>query len=123
MRVIDAALVRKPLPPGYGVETYLNLTFADAGHKIAIVDLGFLRGPLRGYANVQESAIAVTTEILDFAVLSGRLDAGQRPHWDRWVGHVLDAIGVPPQPGAADGEHLAAVAAVGNRPLPPAQAR
>jgi glucosyl-3-phosphoglycerate synthase len=122
MRVIDATLVRKPLPPGYGVETYLNLTFAAAGCKIAIADLGFLRGPLRGYTNVQESAIAVTTEILNFAVLSGRLDAAQRPQWDRWIGHVLSAIGVPPLPGAPDGEHLAAVAAAAARPLPPARA-
>jgi glucosyl-3-phosphoglycerate synthase len=122
MRVIDATLVRKPLPPGYGVETYLNLTFAAAGHEIVVADIGDLRGPLRGYANVQESAMAATTEILSFAVRSGRLDAAGRPDWDRWVERVLDAIGVPPPPGAPDQEYLAAVAAAAARPLPPARA-
>jgi glucosyl-3-phosphoglycerate synthase len=122
MRVIDAALVLKPLPPGYGAETYLNLTFAAAGHEIVVADIGDLRGPLRGYANVQESAIAATTEILNFAVRSGRLDTTRRPDWERWLGHVLDAIGVPPPPGAPDEEYLAAVAAAAARPLPAARA-
>jgi glucosyl-3-phosphoglycerate synthase len=121
MRVVDTALVPRPLPPGYGVETFLNLSFADAGHEIALVDLGFLRGPLRDYANVQESALAVITEILGFAVRRGRLDAALRPGWDDWVDHVLKAIGVPPSPGAPDREHLAAVAAVAAVPLPPAR--
>ncbi len=67
-RVFDAALVRAPLPAGYGAETHLNLTFAAAGHRIATEDLGFLRGPLRGYANITDLANGIATEILDFAV-------------------------------------------------------
>jgi hypothetical protein len=39
-RVIDASLPIGPIPPGYGVETYLNLTFAAAGRKICLADLG-----------------------------------------------------------------------------------
>jgi hypothetical protein len=120
MRVIDAALVRKPLPPGYGIETYLNLTFGAAGREIATAEIGVLRGPLRGYTNVPESALAVTSEILQFAVGCGRLDAALRPAWDRWVEAVLDAIGVPPPPGAPDEDYLATVAAAAERPLPPA---
>jgi hypothetical protein len=123
MRVIDPALVRKPLPVGYGVETYLNLTFAAAGHEIAVVDLGSLRGPLRGYANVQEVALVAATEILDFAVGCGRLDQAQRPAWDGWVGNVLEAIGLPPLPGEPDEAYLAAVAAAAAHPLPPARLR
>jgi hypothetical protein len=122
LRVVDPELVQTPLPPGYGAETYLNLTFAAAGHEIAVADIGQLRGPLRGYANVQEVATAATTEVLDFAVRSGRLDADLRPDWDGWVAQVLDAIGVPPPPGAPDQEHLASVAAAAARPLPPARA-
>jgi glucosyl-3-phosphoglycerate synthase len=122
MRVFDPALVGKPVPSGYGIETYLNLTFGAAGYEIATTDIGVLRGPLRGYTNVQESALAVTTEILDFAVGCGRLDATLRPDWNGWVAQVLDAIGVPPPPGAPDEAHMAAVAAAAERPLPPAHA-
>jgi hypothetical protein len=122
LRVLDPGRVQMPLPPGYGAETYLNLTFAAAGHEIAVADIGQLRGPLRGYANVQEVATAATTEVLDFAVRSGRLDAELRPDWDGWVAQVLGAIGVPPPPGAPETEHLAAVATAAARPLPPARA-
>jgi hypothetical protein len=119
LRVLDPGLVQTPLPPGYGAETYLNLTVAAAGHEIAVADIGELRGPLRGYANVREAAIAATTEILDFAERSGRLDAGLRSDWDGWVAQVIDAIGVPPPPGAPDEAHLATVAAAAGHPLPP----
>jgi glucosyl-3-phosphoglycerate synthase len=121
LRVLDAALIRRPLPPGYGVETYLNLTFADDGHAIVTEHLGFVGGPLRAYGNVQESALAIVTEILDFAVERGRLDPGLRPQWDRWVRHVLETIGVPPVPGAPAEDHLAAIAEASARPLPPAR--
>jgi hypothetical protein len=118
-RVLDAAIVRTPLPPGYGAETHLNLTFAAAGHQIATEDLGFVRGPLRGYANVTALANGITTEILDFAVACGRLDAEQRPAWDCWVEEVVETIGLPPPPGAPDDEHLAAVAEAAAQPFPP----
>jgi glucosyl-3-phosphoglycerate synthase len=121
MRVIDPALVRKPLPLGYGVETYLNLTFASVGHEIAVVDLGALRGPLRDYGNVQEVGLVAATEILDFAVGCGRLDRAQRPAWDLWVARVLEAIGLPPLPGEPDEAYLAAVAATAAHPLPQAR--
>jgi glucosyl-3-phosphoglycerate synthase len=119
VRVLDAALVRTPLPPGYGAETYLNLTFGADGHPIATEDVGSLRGPLRAYANVPEVCDAVTTAILDFAVARGRLDPDARPAWDRWIGEVIDVIAVPPPPGAPGDEHLAAVAAAAARPFPP----
>jgi glucosyl-3-phosphoglycerate synthase len=122
LRVVDPALVQRPLPPGYGVETYLNLTFAGAGHRIAAVDLGFMRGPLRRYANVPEVSSAVAREVLDFAVGCGGLDPEQRPAWERWIDEVIETIGVPPPPGAPGDEHLAAVAAAAARPLPPARA-
>jgi glucosyl-3-phosphoglycerate synthase len=121
LRVFDAALVRRPLPPGYGVETFLNLTFGEDGHTIATEDLRFVGGPLRAYGNVQESGLAIVTEILGFAVECGRLDSALRPDWDAWVGHVLDTIGVPPVPGAPAEDHLAAVAAAAARPFPPAR--
>jgi glycosyltransferase involved in cell wall biosynthesis len=121
LRILNAALVPRPVPAGYGIETYLNLAFAAAGHVIVTEDVGFIRGPLRGYANVPEVSHAVATEILDFAVREGRLDPALRPDWDRWVGEVVDTIGIPPAPGEPGDEHLAAVAAVAARPLPPAR--
>ena len=99
MRVLDPALVSKPLPAGYGIETYLNLTFAAAGHEIATADIGVVRGPLRGYANVPESARAVTTEILDCAVGCGRLDADARRTGTAGSLGSSTTIGVPPPPG------------------------
>ena len=121
LRAFDAALVRRPLPPGYGVETFLNLTFAEDGHAIATEDLGFVGGPLRAYGNVQESAprSSPRSRVRRRVRSAG---AALRPEWDAWVGRVLDAIGVPPVPGAPADEHLAAVAEVATRPFPPARA-
>jgi glucosyl-3-phosphoglycerate synthase len=121
LRVVDPTLVRRPLPPGYGVETYLNLTVAGDGHRIETVDLGCLRGPLRMYANVPEVGEAIATEILDFAVETGQLDPALRSNWDDWVNGVMEASGVPPPPGAPDDESLDAVAAAAARPFPPAR--
>jgi hypothetical protein len=56
LHVTDTEVPIGPLPDGYGVETHLNLTFAAAGAKIAITDVGPLCVPLRGYANIAEMA-------------------------------------------------------------------
>lgn len=120
-RVLDAALVRTPLPPGYGVETYLNLTFGADGHLVMTEELGTVRGPLRNYTNVTEVANAIATEILNFAVVCGRLDAGQRPAWQCWVDQLVETIGLPPPPDAPAEDYLAAVAAVASQPFPPAR--
>jgi glucosyl-3-phosphoglycerate synthase len=121
LRAIDVTVPVGPLPPGYGVETHLNLALAAAGRTVCLADLGVVRGPLRGYANVNEVATAVTAAILDFAVTHGRLDADLRPRWEGWVREVLDVIAGQPPPGAPDEDYLARLEAVGGRPLPPAR--
>lgn len=118
LRVIDASLPIGSLPPGYGAETYLNLAVAAGGHRIAIADLGFVRGPLRRYANVEECALAVTAAILDFAEVNGRLAPQVRPAWEQWVHDVLKVIAIPPPVGSPDREFQAALDAVVARPLP-----
>jgi glucosyl-3-phosphoglycerate synthase len=91
-RVFDAAFPTGPLPPGYGVETHLNLAFATANRHLASVDLGHLGTPLRGYANVEESGTAITAAVLDFAAADGRLDPQGRLRWERWARRRLDEI-------------------------------
>jgi len=120
LRVIDATLPLGVLPPGYGIETYLNLITAAAGRRIATTDLGVVLGPLRGYTNVHELAAAVGTTILDFAERTGVLEPAQRPEWDRWVGELIDAMATPPPPGAPDEQFLAELDALASRPFPPA---
>jgi hypothetical protein len=64
VRVIDATLPIGSLPGGYGVETYLNLSFGHAGRHIAVTDIGDLRGSLRADSNMVEVAVAVAEAIL-----------------------------------------------------------
>jgi hypothetical protein len=121
-RAIDVAQLSGPLPPGYGAETHLNLSFPAAGLAVESVDLGFLRGPLRGYANVPDIARDVASAILDFAVAQDRLDPECRPHWQRWTDKVIAAIARQPPPGAPDAEFLVELASLAARPLPPTRA-
>jgi glucosyl-3-phosphoglycerate synthase len=120
LRVIDAALPIGPLPGGYGAETHLNLSFGHAGRHIAITDIGDVRGPLRGYSNVVEVAIAVVEAILDFAVVTGRIDPELRSHWYLWADEVIESLARVPPPGAPDEHFLATLRAVASRPFPPA---
>jgi glucosyl-3-phosphoglycerate synthase len=92
LRVFDATFPTGPLPPGYGVETHLNLAFGTARREITSVDLGYLRGPLRGYANVEECGLAIIEAVLDFAVADGRLDPAGCLRWDRWARRRLEEI-------------------------------
>jgi glucosyl-3-phosphoglycerate synthase len=92
LRVFDATFPTGPLPPGYGVETHLNLAFGTAKRQIASVQLGYLRGPLRGYSNVEECGLAILEAVLDFAVADGRLDSDGRARWDRWARSRLEEI-------------------------------
>ncbi len=119
LRVIDTTVPIGPLPGGYGVETHLNLSFAAAGRRIAVTDVGAIRGPLRGYGNIPEMAEAVARAILDFAVAADRLDAEFRPDWDDWANAVIEVIAGQPPPGAPDEAFLAAMAATVARPFPP----
>jgi glucosyl-3-phosphoglycerate synthase len=119
LRVLDSTVPIGPLPSGYGVETHLNLSFAAAGRRITVTDIGAIRGPLRSYVNIPEMAEAVARTILDFAVAATRLDADLRPDWDDWTNAVIEVIAGQPPPGADDDAFLEALAATAARPLPP----
>ena len=120
LRVLDMAVAIGRLPGGYGVETHLNLSFAAAGRHIAITDVGDLRGPLRGYTNIAEMALAVATAVLDFAVTAGQLESELRPDWERWTDTVIGVIAGQPPPGAPDEDFLATLHSAVATPLPPA---
>jgi hypothetical protein len=120
-RVIRAEHVNGLLPPGYGIETHLNLLFAHDGRSIVAHHFGAYEGPLRGYRNIPLMSLEVANATLDFAEREGLLDRELRPQWDEWVEVVLQVIRTKASPdGPPDGyeERLAAVAA---RPLPPAK--
>src|SRR5262249_6419912 len=66
-RVLRAEHVHGPLPPGYGIETHLNLLFAYDGRSIVAHDFGAYEGPLRGYHNIPLMSLEVANATLDFA--------------------------------------------------------
>ncbi len=118
-RALNAELELGEWPPGYGIETHLNLVLVAAGRSVATTDLGFYRGPLRGYANVPAIGRDVAAAILDFAEEQELLDRAARPGWDSWVFDVIAAIEAQPPVEASDEEYLAALDALAARPLPP----
>lgn len=118
-RALNAEVELGALPPGYGVETHLNLAFAAAGRTVSTTDLGYYRGPLRGYANVPAIGRDVAAAILDFAVAHDLLDRAARAAWERWVFEVIAAIEAQPPVDAPDEDYLAALDALAARPLPP----
>lgn len=119
-RVINAELELGDLPPGYGVETHLNLWHTIHDRPTATTDLGEYVGQLRGYANVAEIATDVAAAILDLAVEHGRLREEARPEWDRWAHEVVAVIASQPPVGADESEYYARLETATERPLPSA---
>jgi glucosyl-3-phosphoglycerate synthase len=107
----------EPLPPGYGLETHLNLRFALLGRTVTVVDLGEYRGRVRGYANIPRMARDITDAILDTAESAGRIVARTRPRWRAWVQPVLDFTSA--MAGLTAVEIEARVWELVARPLPP----
>jgi hypothetical protein len=95
------------IPPGFGVETHLNLVAAAGGARIATTPLGRYHGPVRAKPTL---GLEVGGAILDRACATGRLGDSARASWDEWLGRVVAAI------AAGDPEGAAGAAA---RPLPP----
>jgi glucosyl-3-phosphoglycerate synthase len=120
LRVIDTTVPLGELPPGWGVETYLNLVVAAAGYRIAECDLGVVRGAFR-FGHSGEVCAEIVTTILDFAVANGRLEPELRPQWERWAGDIVAAIATRPAPESPDDEFRAGLARLAARPLPPAR--
>jgi glycosyltransferase involved in cell wall biosynthesis len=123
-RSLRTAFPLGPIPPGYGVETHMNLVAALHG-KVEVAAIGTYWGPLR---HKPELGAEVGAAILDYAEVEGRLAPSRRPAWDSWVEGVVSAVAVgpprhvgdaPADPGA-DQEFVARVEAAASRPLPPA---
>jgi Glycosyl transferase family 2 len=118
-RIFDVSLPVLPLPPGFGVETHLNLAVPLSGGKVGIADLGTYHGPARAKPTL---GLEVGAAVLDLAVRHGRLDRTVRPAWDAWLNEVIDVLSagfVEGEPAAPDAE---LIAAAGRLPLPPVRA-
>lgn len=116
-RVWDVSLDLGELPRGYGVEVHSHVAAAVGGARVAWVDIGEYRGPLRGYRNIPAIARDVASALLDLGERCGRLRGG-RAVWEEWVAEVLRAIGPAPGEHIEDPAYVAAVFAAGERPLP-----
>jgi glucosyl-3-phosphoglycerate synthase len=120
-RALRIGLPIRPLPPGYGAETHLNLEVPAARGRIADCDLGLFKGNLRGYANIPAIGTDVAAALLDLAIAHGRLDTSRRPEWDAWVDVVLGVLRTQPPVGADDARYVEDLLAAAARPLPPAR--
>jgi D-inositol-3-phosphate glycosyltransferase len=118
-RVLRSGLDLPPIPPGYGVETHVDLVVVLDGGRVGRCRVGRFEGPLRDYANVPVIAADVAAAVLDLAVDRGRLGRAERRVWDAWVADVIDVVRDQPPAGADDAQFLADLAAVASRPLPP----
>jgi len=121
-RVLVAEHARGHLPPGYGVEAHLNVAWALDGRRTALVELGLMRGPVRGYANVPRIAREVAGTLLDLAVERGRVTESERAAWDDWAETVIEAIAAQPPPGEPDEAYLRRLRRARDRRLPRARA-
>lgn len=117
-RVLRAETDVGALPPGFGVETHLNVHLATTGRAIARCPLGEYRGRLRGAMHVASIGADVARAILDLAELHGRIDRPARRRWDDWVEAVLAVIRQQPPDGDDDGGFARRLDTAVARPLP-----
>jgi hypothetical protein len=117
-RSLRADLDLGHLPPGYGVETHLDIQATLAGYRVETCQLGSYDGPLRDYTNVPAIAADVAAAILDLGEQHGRLSPTGRTDWDGWLAPVLDLLATPPPAGEDDTDFLSALARASARPVP-----
>jgi len=109
------------LPPGYGVETFLNIHSALRGWDTRVVDIGDYDGVVR-----ENPALArdVAETILDVAVAEGRLDPERRAEWELWAAVVREVLrtasDVDTDDDAAVLDYTSRLISAIERPLPPA---
>jgi hypothetical protein len=118
-RALRVGLPIRPLPPGYGAETHLNVEVPTAGYTVVDCDLGRFQGNLRDYSNIPEIGTDVAAALLDLGEAHGRLAPAARPAWDAWVADVIDVLRGQPPVGADDSAYVEELLAVAARPLPP----
>lgn len=114
-RAIRTSLIRHPLPPDFGVETYLNISLALAGGRAEVCHLGTVTSRFRHNGGTMARQIGTT--ILDMAVQHGRLDPDARPAWERWLEGGIAAL-TPQTADSGRSATLARLFAAVRRPLP-----
>ena len=112
------------LPPGFGVETHINLAVALAGGFVRVADVGTYWGPVRSKPLLPRE---VGTAILDMAEAWGRIDGSARPAWDEWVERIVAIVveraghrseGPTPAENLAEPDYVGRLRAASTRPLP-----
>ena len=116
-RLLRTDLSLGSLPPGFGVETYLNLLSATNGMRTKLIDVGIFHGAVRVKLWLGRE---VGDAILDLAAAEGRLDPDLRPRWDGWLDDVMRVLLTQPGPGEPAGDYPDRLMAAAARPLPPA---
>jgi hypothetical protein len=101
-RVLNAELDLGTIPPGYGVETHLNIVLTMRGARIATAPLGRISGPVPSLDHMPQLGRDVATAALDLAVEAGRLAPSNRGPWEQWVETVLEVIARQPPVGMPD---------------------
>lgn len=117
-RVLRTSFPVGRFPPGYGVETHLNIEAVLRGGRTGVCSVGYFKGDLRNYVNTVEVGRDVTTTILDLAVAHGRIASADRRLWQAWIDTILDTISHQPLPGEPDAEWVAQMQVVADHPMP-----
>jgi glucosyl-3-phosphoglycerate synthase len=118
-RVLRTDLPLGTLPPGWGVETHLNLVCTANDWPTRVIHIGDYVGPIR---RKPELGWEVGGTILDVAEADGRLDPALRPRWEEWLAGIMAVLATQPHPGEEPSEeYLARHRAARTRPLPPAK--
>ncbi|MFI5688562.1 glycosyltransferase family 2 protein [Streptomyces sp. NPDC051636] len=114
-RAVRTRHLRVPLPPDFGVETFLNISVALSGGQVDVCHLGVIGSRYRFHGG--SMATEIGTRILDMAEDHGRLDPADRPEWDQWLQAGVAAIA----PNTADQGRSAVLARLFStvrRPMP-----
>ncbi|MEA2368950.1 MAG: glucosyl-3-phosphoglycerate synthase [Thermoleophilaceae bacterium] len=118
-RILRTDLDLGQMPPGFGVESHLNVLSVVRGWRTRVVQLGEYIGPIR---RKPELGREVGTAILDVAEEAGRLESELRPRWEAWLEDVMAILVVQPSPDApAADDYMERLHATVARPLPPAK--
>jgi hypothetical protein len=117
-RVLNAELELGALPPGYGVETHLNVVLTMGGAAIETVPVGRIAGPVPSLDHMPQIGRDVAAAALDLAVDAGRLAPSNRRLWEQWVEAVLEVVARQPPVGAPDERFQRELAEAISQPLP-----
>jgi glycosyltransferase involved in cell wall biosynthesis len=117
-RVLNAELDLGALPPGYGVETHLNVVLTLAGAAIATVPIGRIAGPVPTLDHMPQIGRDVASAALDLAVEAGRVAPSDRSLWEQWVEAMLEVIARQPPVGEPDDSFQRELSEAIAQPLP-----